>query len=92
MRVPVEIPETLWGKSRWKGRVVEIHVENGQRIRVGDPLIEVEIDKAIVIVESPYDGVIVDVLVAPGDEIGPGDVIVVIDVGSRDVVEATGPA
>lgn len=92
MRVPVEIPEALWGKSRWRGRIVDIHVEKGQRVKAGDPLIEVEIDKAVVVVESPYDGVIVDVLVAPGDEIGPGDVVVVMEVGSRDTVEAAGPA
>ncbi|MEB3850960.1 MAG: biotin/lipoyl-binding protein [Desulfurococcales archaeon] len=80
-RVEVKVPETLWGRrSRWDGVVVAVHVGPGSRVRAGDPIAEVEVDKAIVVVESPYDGIVVEVTVSEGDRVGPGSLLAVMEV------------
>jgi pyruvate/2-oxoglutarate dehydrogenase complex dihydrolipoamide acyltransferase (E2) component len=78
----VSVPETLWGRrTRWKGRVVAVHVGPGDTVKPGDPLVEVEVDKAVVVIESPYRGRVARVLVSEGDSVGPGSPLVVVEVG-----------
>ena len=82
LKVEVRVPSELWSRrASWRGRVVAVHVEPGRRVRVGDPLVEVEVEKAVLVIESPYEGVVLEVPVSMGDTIGPGDVVAVIEVG-----------
>ncbi len=50
-------------------------VEVGQTVRRGDPLLEVETDKAILVVESPISGTLNAVSVEPGAEVATGQAI-----------------
>jgi pyruvate/2-oxoglutarate dehydrogenase complex dihydrolipoamide acyltransferase (E2) component len=54
-------------------------VSRGQTVRRGQPLVEVETDKAAVEIESVRDGVLQEVLVEAGASAGVGDVIAVIE-------------
>lgn len=60
--------------------VEEWSVAPGSTIAVGDVLMTVETDKAIVEVPSPVAGLVVELLVSPGDEIATGHHIALVDV------------
>ncbi len=80
-RLEVRIPDALWARrAKWRGRVVAVHVAPGDRVSEGDPLVEVEVEKAVIVIESPYAGLVVEVPVPVGDEVGPGDVVAVVEV------------
>ena len=58
--------------SRWLKRP-------GDRVSRGEPLVEVETDKVNSEIESPFDGVLVEVLVEEGTTVPVGEVIARID-------------
>jgi pyruvate dehydrogenase E2 component (dihydrolipoamide acetyltransferase) len=55
-------------------------VEVGQPVRRGQPLLEVETDKAVMEVESVVTGILKTVYAQPGDEIAAGQVIAIIEI------------
>lgn len=59
-----------------QGTVVMVDVADGTEVRVGQQVLLVESMKMHHPVPSPLEGVVVRVLVAPGDTVAPGDVIV----------------
>jgi pyruvate/2-oxoglutarate dehydrogenase complex dihydrolipoamide acyltransferase (E2) component len=52
--------------------VVDIKVQPGQEVNIGDILISVETDKATVDIESPVAGRVIELLVKLDVEIEPG--------------------
>ncbi len=71
----------LWpSRDDWEGVVAVVHVRPGDMVNEGDVLVELEIEKAIVEVESPVKGIIVEVHVSPGDKIVPGAPLVSINI------------
>jgi Pyruvate/2-oxoglutarate dehydrogenase complex, dihydrolipoamide acyltransferase (E2) component, and related enzymes len=77
----VNVPEELWPRrGGWKGKVVSVLKKPGDRVVKGDPLVEVEIEKAVLVIESPYDGVVSDVLVSQGSLVEPGSALMRVDV------------
>lgn len=80
--IEIRVPEDLWPRSSgWSGKVVGVRVSPGDRIREGDVVAEVEIEKAVLEIESPVSGVVVEVRVRVGDVVGPGDVLAVVRPG-----------
>jgi dihydrolipoamide dehydrogenase len=55
--------------------VIEIHIEAGQKVEVDEPLITLESDKATMDVPAPEAGTIEEVMVAVGDPVSEGTVI-----------------
>ena len=79
-RLVVRLGDVLWPRrGGWKAKIVEVRVSPGARVRRGDVILEVEVEKAVIEVESPVDGVVVAVYVSPGDEVGPGDPVLEIE-------------
>lgn len=80
----VSVSLELWPSRRdsVEARVVAVHVVPGQAVRPGDLLVEVEVDKAVIAVESHIAGRVVEVHVRPGDTIRPGDPLVTIEEGA----------
>lgn len=73
----VRVPGDLWpSRSDWEGVVVEVHVSPGDRVLEGQVLAEVEIEKAVLEIESPVSGRVVAVHVRPGDRVEPGSPLV----------------
>ena len=52
--------------------VIEVHVKPGDRVKVDDPLITLESDKATMDVPAPADGVVETVLIKVGDVVSAG--------------------
>lgn len=73
----IELPK--WGVSMQEGLIREWLVEVGAVVSEGDPILEVETDKANAEIEAPVDGVITARLVAEGDRVPVGTVVATID-------------
>ncbi|WP_197431289.1 biotin/lipoyl-containing protein [Halorubrum sp. CBA1125] len=64
------------GEGVAEGELVEWLVAPGDRVEEGQPIAEVETDKALVEVPSRYDGVVEELFAEAGDVIPVGDVII----------------
>ncbi len=62
--------------------LVTWHVAEGDRVRDGDVLFEVETDKAVFEVEAEVDGVVIEVLVQSGTQVSPDQVVARIRPGA----------
>jgi pyruvate dehydrogenase E2 component (dihydrolipoamide acetyltransferase) len=67
------------GEGIHEGEIVEVFVQSGDAVKEGDPLLEVETDKAVTTIPSPFTGMVSDVRIGPGDVVAVGDVLVVFD-------------
>ncbi len=74
----VRIPK--YGMSTVEVDVSAIHVEVGQVVAVGDPLIDVETDKVESTLESECAGVVTSIAVQLGVTYEVGDIVCVIEV------------
>ena len=61
-------------------RIVRWMVEPGQKVKRGQPLLEVETDKAAMEVESVVNGVLIETRSQPDDAVSVGQVIAVLEV------------
>ena len=59
--------------------IIEVHVQPGATIKVDDPLITLESDKATMEVPAAQSGTVRDIKVKVGDRVSEGDVIAMID-------------
>lgn len=69
----VRVPKL--GMSTVEVDVVEWLVREGQEIQVGDPLVRLESEKATVVLESEYAGVLAEVLVRENETTTVGSVL-----------------
>lgn len=67
------------GEGVAQGEVVGVNVKAGDAVNKGEPLLEVETDKAVADVAAPENLTIVSVAVKVGDKVKPGHVIVTYD-------------
>ena len=72
----VQMPK--WGIEMQQGTVADWHVSVGQQVAKGDPLVDVETDKVLNVVEAPAAGVLHRVLAAKGDVLPVGALLAVI--------------
>ena len=73
--------------------VIEINVAEGDHVRVEDPLLTLESDKATMDVPSPADGIVREILVHIGDTVSTGSAIMIMDpdAGAAAVAETPPP-
>jgi pyruvate/2-oxoglutarate dehydrogenase complex dihydrolipoamide acyltransferase (E2) component len=67
------------GMSTVEVDVLRVLVHEGQRVEVGDVVVEIESEKANYEIEADVGGVVAEVLVSEGDVREVGDVVVRID-------------
>ncbi|HET6388597.1 dihydrolipoyllysine-residue acetyltransferase [Hyphomicrobium sp.] len=71
--------------------VVEIQVKPGDAVKADDPLITLESDKAAMDVPAPVEGKVAEILVAIGDKVSEGSVIIKLDTaGEAEASAANG--
>src|SRR5712671_4348245 len=82
------------GMSQETGKIVQWLKAEGEQVAKGEPLAEIETDKATVEIEAPADGVLAQVAATAGDDVPVGQVIATIlapgEVSSGDVANAPG--
>lgn len=66
--------------------VVGVLVKEGERVAPGDPLLELETDKAVMEVPAEAGGVVKRVLVKVGDEVRPGQPFLELEAGEAEVL------
>ena len=76
------------GEGIHEGEVISVLVSVGDDINEGDPILEVETDKAAVEIPSPYTGTVLEVMVQPGQVVNVGDVLLTFS----DSADAAGKA
>jgi pyruvate dehydrogenase E2 component (dihydrolipoamide acetyltransferase) len=81
----IKIPEI--SENVESGTVVAVLVETGQMVDIDDSIIELETDKAVVEIPSPYKGKITEILVKEGDEVNIGAVIARVETDVTDLDE-----
>jgi len=59
--------------------IIEVLIENGQKIKKNDPLITIESDKSSVEIPSSDDGTVISLNVKIGDKVSQGDKIIEIE-------------
>ena len=81
------------GMSQDTGKILQWLKKEGERVAKGEPLVEIETDKATVEIEAPADGVLARVSAAAGDDVPVGQVIAAIlapdEVSQAPATEAT---
>jgi len=71
--------------------VSEVLVSHGDMVAEGDSLITLESDKASMEVPAPFPGVVQEIMIAIGDQVGEGTVIAKVKVGDRQADGAPDP-
>ena len=66
------------GVAQEKGTLLNWLKAEGQSVTKGEPLMEIETDKATVEIEAPASGILTDVTASVGDEVPVGNRIAVI--------------
>jgi pyruvate dehydrogenase E2 component (dihydrolipoamide acetyltransferase) len=83
-----KLPEL--GENITKGDLVRLMVSPGSKIAEGQPVMELETDKAVVEVPSSVTGTVKDIQVKQGDKISVGQVIFTLEAGGSAAAEKRG--
>ena len=82
----IKVPDI--SESVESGTVVSIMVKVDDIVAIDDPILELETDKAVVEIPTPYAGQITELLVAEGDEVKIGQTIAIVDTETEDAPSA----
>lgn len=86
-----EIKMPSAGQTTDEAKIVAVNVKVGDTVKRGDVLVEAETDKAVLPVESFAAGQVLDVLVAVGDQVTAGSVLVVVGKPGQAVARPAAP-
>ena len=70
------------GEGIHEGEVLSVLVSAGDSVKEGDPILEVETDKAAVEIPSPFTATVGEILVKPGSVVRVGDVLMTFENGA----------
>ena len=89
MATEFKLPEI--GEGIEGGTVASVLVKVGDAVNEGQPLLEIETDKAVVEVNAPHAGTVTKLLAKEGDAIKVGQVVGVLEAGEAPVAAAPEP-
>jgi pyruvate dehydrogenase E2 component (dihydrolipoamide acetyltransferase) len=78
MHAANEVIMPVLGMNQDTGKIIKWLIEEGQPVKQGEPLFEVETDKAVAEIEAPVSGVLSSITARAGEDIPVGQVIAVI--------------
>src|SRR3990172_2094818 len=83
MNIEIKIPDIAENVDT--GVIANILVAEGSEVKIDQPLVEIETDKATADIPSPLEGIIKEILVKEGEEVKVHQVIMIIEVtGNKD--------
>jgi pyruvate dehydrogenase E2 component (dihydrolipoamide acetyltransferase) len=82
MTVEFKLPDL--GEGIHEAEIIGVKVKEGENVKEDQPIFEVETDKAVVEIPSPYAGVITKIYVSPGQTVTVGSVMVAYDIGGSE--------
>ncbi len=89
MNVDIKMPDLATADS--EVTIIRWLVEAGQSVKLGQPLVEIETDKATMEVESVAAGILQATHALPGERVAVGQVIAVIETGEKTAAPAAVP-
>jgi pyruvate dehydrogenase E2 component (dihydrolipoamide acetyltransferase) len=90
--MPVEVILPVMGETMDKGKIVKWFVQEGQRIEKGEPLYQIETDKAVLDVEAPARGVVQRIFFGVDAEVPVLSVVALIAGPGEDAGKPTASA
>ncbi len=72
------------GEGIHEGEILKVIVSAGDEVKEGDPILEVDTDKAAVEIPSPYTGKVEEIRVKEGDVVHVGDVLITFGEGGAE--------
>ena len=63
-------------RAPFNGKLIALHVQEGQAVQQGDPVLVIESMKLEHVLNAPRDAVVHSIAVTPGQQVGPGQVLV----------------
>src|SRR4051812_36865786 len=85
--MPVEITMPQLSDTMTEGTVVKWHKKEGDKVRAGEEIVEVETDKATMPFEAAESGTLAHVAVREGQKVPVGALIAVLATGKEDPAE-----
>ena len=85
-----KLPEL--GENVHQGELVRLMISPGTSVAAGEPVLELETDKAVVEVPASVSGVIKDVLVQPGQVVTVGQTIFTLEAGAVSTGDSHQPS
>src|SRR5687768_17468835 len=85
--MPVEITMPQLSDTMTEGTVVKWHKKEGDKVRAGEELVEVETDKATMPFEAAESGTLAHVAVQEGQKVPVGQVIAVLATAKENPAE-----
>ncbi|HAC32911.1 MAG TPA: hypothetical protein DCF45_00160, partial [Gammaproteobacteria bacterium] len=82
MKIEIRVPELGEGIEQVEVAAVEIAV--GAAVSSGDTLVTLESDKAAMDIPAEQDGVVAELSINAGDQVGVGDLIAVLETTAAD--------
>jgi pyruvate dehydrogenase E2 component (dihydrolipoyllysine-residue acetyltransferase) len=76
--MPTNVIMPALGVAQQKGTLLKWLKAEGQSVSKGEPLMEIETDKATVEIEAPGSGVLTQIVAKPGDEVPVGKTIALL--------------
>src|SRR4051794_19967282 len=76
--MPADVIMPMLGMAQETGKVLRWLKQDGESVRKGEPLLEVETDKVTVEIEAPADGTLAGVRVPEGTDVPVGEVIALV--------------
>lgn len=89
MNIEFRLPEL--GENVYSGTVAKVLVAQGDSIKSGQNVLEIETDKAVAEIPCPFSGKVVDVRAKEGKKINVGDIVLVIEEGAAVIPEEQKP-
>ena len=88
----VEVAMPKWGLSMQEGRIVQWLKQEGETVAKDEPLLEVESDKMVAVVDSPAAGLVARILCPEDSQVPVGQAIAVIAAPGEALPEQPSPA
>ena len=87
--MPTNVIMPALGVAQQTGTLLKWLKKEGEPVSKGEPLMEIETDKATVEIEAPASGILTQVIAQPGDEVPVGNRIALILAPGESATAAT---
>jgi pyruvate dehydrogenase E2 component (dihydrolipoamide acetyltransferase) len=82
MKKEIKVPDIA--ESVQTGLITSVLVKKGDHVKVDQPVVEIETDKASTDIPSPFEGVVDEIKVKEGDEVKVNQVIMILETGEGE--------
>lgn len=83
--MPIEVTMPRLSDTMQQGTIVKWNVKEGQKVKTGDVIADIETDKATMELQSFDDGTVARILVPQGQQVAVGTLMMVLAVAGEDV-------